>query len=76
MNDFFDYIFNLMDLETEPAKGMNTTELYQLNAKEVKPESIPAGAEWIGTTLEAYGDRIYYRTPDNEYIYTYYSIGD
>jgi hypothetical protein len=26
--------------------------------------------------MEAYGDRNYYRTPDNKYIYTYYSIGD
>lgn len=77
MNDFLDYIFNLMDLDTPDTNpGLSAEELNQLEAKEVKPEAVPEGSVWIGSTMEAYGDRNYYRTPDDEYIYTFYYIGD
>lgn len=77
MTDFIDYIFNLMDLDTpDTDPGLSRKELEKLEAKEVKPENIPTGSTWIGSTMEAYGDRNYFRTPDNKYIYTFYYIGD
>lgn len=74
--DWIKEIFDLMETETDPTPVMSAKELSKLNAKEVKPEKIPAGCVFIGSTFEAYGDRRYYKTPNNEYIYTYYSIGD
>lgn len=74
--DFIDYIFNLLETPEEPNPGLSRKELEALNAKEVSPAAVPNNSTWIGSTMEAYGDRNYYRTPDQEYIYTYYSIGD
>lgn len=76
MKDFLDYIFNLMETPEDPTPGLSREELEKLEAKEARPEAVPTGSVWIGSTMEAYGDRNYYRTPDNDYIYTYYSIGD
>lgn len=72
--DFIDYIFELLETPEDPTPGLSRKELEALNAKEV--QTAPENSTWIGSTMEAYGDRNYYRTPDGEYIYTYYSIGD
>jgi hypothetical protein len=72
--DFINYLFELLESPAEHDPGLSRKELESLNAKEVK--TAPVNSQWLGSTMEAYGDRNYYRTPDGEYIYAYYSIGD